>query len=299
MGVLETVNPLTISPDTSGYYKVRGTETLTGCVGVDSVLIHRNPFIAGKIGFSYLNGPQGQSIQDTIEICAGERPTDVLSLSYPDGGSGAYEFKWQIKPYETYYHQTTGKAINGDTLIHINDSVLVFNDTILPESYFERGFSVTRWAYDQAAFSISNKVHVVVLSPAPQVSVFTDPVYDTIPTGHPLDFILTHGITPDSLAYRWRVNNKQQSVVDSLLYNIVLPQGENWVEGRVHRIDQFGALKCYNYDSLRVVATDLLPGVISSSQSICFGDIPQKITGTSATGGYRNYRYLWQYYNGK
>jgi gliding motility-associated-like protein len=299
VGVLGSVNPLTLSPDTSGYYKVRGSEAATGCIGVDSVLIHRNPFDPGEIGFAYLTTPnsQGLYIQDVVEVCAGQRPTDALSMTYPSGGSGSFEFKWQIKPEGTYYHPLTGAAINGDTLIHIDDSTLVFDGSVLPPSYFDRGFTVSRWAYDQAAFAISNEIRVSVLLPAPQVSVFTDPLYDTIPTGHPLNFILTHGDNPDTLAYRWKVNKQLQSATDSLLNNIILPEGTNWLEGRVYRIDQFGSLKCYNYDSLKVVVTDLIPGVISSSQSVCNGDIPQKLIGTSASGGYRNYRYLWEYFD--
>ena len=42
----------------------------------------------------------------------------------------------------------------------------------------------------------------------------------------------------------------------------------------------FGNLKCYNNDSINIKVYDLIPGVISASQTICYEGKPQDLTGT-------------------
>ena len=53
LGILGSANPITVTPSVSGYYTVKGTDTATGCVGIDSIYIHINPFDPGAIGFNY------------------------------------------------------------------------------------------------------------------------------------------------------------------------------------------------------------------------------------------------------
>ena len=103
VGVLGSVNPLTLTPQSSGYYTVKGIDTATGCVGIDSIYIHINPFDPGSIGFNYSStgapvaqGSVGSSSSLIQEICYGQHPTDNNNLGYPSGGSGDYEFKWKI-----------------------------------------------------------------------------------------------------------------------------------------------------------------------------------------------------------
>jgi len=48
---------------------------------------------------------------------------------------------------------------------------------------------------------------------------------------------------------------------------------------------------------LLVKVYDLVPGVISSSQMICYGGKAQDLTGTQPEGGDSLYRYVWEYLN--
>ena len=100
-----------------------------------------------------------------------------------------------------------------------------------------------------------------------------------------------------NLNYRWKVNNSQQGVVNDTLQNIILSSGSNWIEGRAYRTDMFGNLKCYNNDSINIKVYDLIPGVISASQTICYEGKPQDLTGTIPEGGDSLYRYVWEYYD--
>ena len=303
IGVIGSVNPLTITPSSSGYYTVKGIDTATGCVGIDSIYIHINAFDPGSIGFNYSSagapvagGTAGSSVSLTQEICYGQHPTDINSLGYPSGGSGAYEFKWKILS-PAVVDPRTQKFINGDTILHLDDSVLVFTNTLLPESYYESDFKIIRYVYDQGGFAISDTVEIIVLS-VPQVNIVEINNYVKIPTGEPQTFIMNTGVVSGyTLDYRWKINKQQQGVTNDTLANIILSAGTNWVEGRAYRSDIFGNLKCYNNDSLRIKVYDLIPGVISNSQTICFGGKPQDLTGTQPEGGDSLYRYVWEYYN--
>ena len=303
VGVLGSVNPLTLTPQTSGYYTVKGIDTATGCVGIDSIYIHINPFDPGSIGFNYSStgapvaqGSVGSSSSLIQEICYGQHPTDINNLGYPSGGSGDYEFKWKILS-PGIIDPTSQKFINGDTILHLDDSVLVFTDSILPESYYESDFQVLRYVYDQGGFAISDTVEIRVLD-VPQVNVEEQNNYVKIPTGEPLTFIMQTGtLNGYNLNYRWKVNNSQQGVVNDTLQNIILSSGSNWIEGRAYRTDMFGNLKCYNNDSINIKVFDLIPGVISASQTICYEGKPQDLTGTSPEGGDSLYRYVWEYYD--
>jgi hypothetical protein len=303
VGVLGSVNPLIISPTTSGYYTVKGIDTATGCVGIDSIYIHINPFDPGIIGFNYsatgtlvTPGTTGSSSSLLQEICYGQHPTDVNSLGYPSGGSGNYEFKWKILS-PAVLDPRTQKFINGDTLLHLDDSVLVFTPTLLPETYYESDFKVLRYVYDQGGFAISDTVEIRVLD-VPQISVEEVNNYVKIPTGEPLTFVMETGVVSGyTLDYRWKINKQQQGVNNDTLQNIILSEGTKWIEGRAYRSDIYGNLKCYSNDSLEVKVYDLVPGVIGNSQTICYGGKPQDLSGTQPEGGDSLYRYVWEYYN--
>ena len=130
--------------------------------------------------------------------------------------------------------QPLREFINGDTILHLDDSVLVFTDSILPESYYESDFQVLRYVYDQGGFAISDTVEIRVLD-VPQVNVEEQNNYVKIPTGEPLTFIMQTGtLNGYNLNYRWKVNNSQQGVVNDTLQNIILSSGSNWIEGRAY-----------------------------------------------------------------
>ena len=303
VGILGSVNPLIISPTISGFYTVKGLDTATGCVGIDSIFIHINPFDPGIIGFTYsatgtpvVPGTTGSSNLLIQEICYGQHPTDVNSLVYPSGGSGNYEFKWKILS-PGILDPRTQKFINGDTLLHLDDSVLVFTPTLLPETYYESDFKVLRYVYDQGGFAISDTVEIRVLD-VPQISVEEVNNYVKIPTGEPLTFAIETGVVSGyTLDYRWKINKQQQGVNNDTLQNIILSSGTKWIEGRAYRSDIYGNLKCYSNDSLEVKVYDLIPGVIGNSQTICYGGKPQDLSGTQPEGGDSLYRFVWEYYN--
>jgi gliding motility-associated-like protein len=303
LGILGSTNPITVTPSVSGYYTVKGTDTATGCVGIDSIYIHINPFDPGAIGFNYtatgapVTGGTAASTTSLLqEICYGQHPTDINNLGYPSGGSGNYIFKWKILS-PAIIDPATQRFINGDTILNIDDSVLVFSDTLLPNSYYESDFQILRYVYDQGGFAISDTVKIQVLD-VPQIAVSEINNSFKIPTGHPLTFTIQSGVVSGySLDYKWRINSQQQGITSDTIKNIFLSSGTNWIEGRAYRSDQFGNLKCYSNDSLLVKVYDLVPGVISSSQMICYGGKAQDLTGTQPEGGDSLYRYVWEYLN--
>ena len=266
---------LTLQPDSVGtkWYKVRGTRDSTGCIGVDSVQVHVNAFEPGTIGFD-------------VELCAGQRPTEVRNITYPSGGSGNYQFEWWI-----------GSPV-GDTILQINTPTLTFPLGLLPPTYYQDTLLVMRRAIDSEALAISDTVRISIINVPPINIVEIDDDY-VIPTGHLTNYaaFLNHQVD-FNVAYKWLIDSVDAGVYNDTLTNVYLDSGRHVIEGRIYYVDTLGRMRCHRSSMVTVDVSDLIPGVLNPEQTVCYNEKPQDLyVVDSASGGSGEYFYSWEFYD--
>ncbi|MDA9217904.1 gliding motility-associated C-terminal domain-containing protein [Schleiferiaceae bacterium] len=266
---------LTLQPDSVGtkWYKVRGTRDSTGCVGIDSVQVHVNAFEPGTIGFD-------------VELCAGQRPTEVRNITYPSGGSGNYIFEWWI-----------GSPV-GDTILQVNTPTLTFPLGLLPQSYYQDTLRIMRRAIDSEALAISDTVTISIVNVPPINIVEIDDDY-VIPTGHLTNYaaFLNHQVD-FNVAYKWLIDSVDAGVYDDTLTNVYLDSGRHVIEGRIYYVDTLGRMRCHRSSMVTVDVSDLIPGVLNPEQTVCYDEKPQDLyVVDSASGGSGEYFYSWEFYD--
>ena len=268
-------NPLQFAPGTAGrhWYKVRGKDLASGCIGIDSTDVFVNAFDGGTIGADQT-------------VCFGDRPQEILSTEYPSGGGGDYEFQWQIL------------SPAGDTIIDLDDSTFSFEPGVLPLVYYESDFSLRRYAWDNGLLAVSNAVKITIAS-VPFVNVTETSGDYLIPTGHPIELEAAFSQpTTFTTAYKWLVNGVESGVNTAKMSNLVLPKGTHEIIGRIYNVNPDGDLECYQEDTAYIEVVDLLPGVVSDDQTVCYNEKPSNITSVTApSGGSTEYQYEWQVYN--
>ena len=269
------INPLQFAPGTAGrhWYKVRGKDLASGCIGIDSTDVFVNAFDGGTIGADQT-------------VCFGDRPQEILSTEYPSGGSGDYEFQWQIL------------SPAGDTIIDLNDSTFSFEPGVLPLVYYESDFSLRRYTWDNGLLAVSNAVKITIAS-VPFVNVTETSGDYLIPTGHPVELEAVFSQpTTFTTAYKWLVNGVESGVNTAKMSNLVLPKGTHEIIGRIYNVNPDGDLECYQEDTVFIEVVDLLPGAVTTDQTVCYNQKPTNITSVTApSGGSTEYQYEWQVYN--
>ena len=266
---------LILQPDSTGtkWYKVRGTRDSTGCIGIDSVQVHVNDFNPGSIGFD-------------MELCAGQRPTEVRNVTYPSGGSGNYQFEWWI-----------GSPL-GDTILQINTATLTFPLGLLPPEYYQDTLLVMRRAIDSEALAISDTVRINIVNVPPINIVEIDDDY-IIPTGHLTNYaaFLSHQVDY-TIAHRWLIDGVDAGVYNDTLTNVYLDSGRHVIEGRIYYVDSLGRMRCSRSSSVEVDVSDLIPGALNPEQTVCYDEKPQDLfVLDSASGGSGEYFYSWEFYD--
>ena len=266
---------LTLQPATTGakWYKVRGTRDSTGCTGIDSVQVHVNSFDPGTIGFD-------------VEICAGQRPTEVRGITYPSGGSGTYEFEWWIG------------SPAGDTILKVNSPSLTFPLGLLPQQYYADTLRVIRRAIDSEALALSDTVTISVVNVPPINVVELNDDYN-IPTGHLTSFtsFLNHNVDY-TIANKWLIDGQDAGLYNDTLLNIYLDSGRHEIAGRIYYVDSLGRMRCHRESKVVVNVSDLMPGVLNPEQTVCFDEKPQDLfVVDSANGGSGDYFYAWEIYD--
>ena len=266
---------LILQPDSTGtkWYKVRGKRDSTGCIGIDSVQVHVNDFNPGSIGFD-------------MELCAGQRPTEVRNVTYPSGGSGNYQFEWWI-----------GSPL-GDTILQINTATLTFPLGLLPPEYYQDTLLVMRRAIDSEALAISDTVRINIVNVPPINIVEIDDDY-IIPTGHLTNYaaFLSHQVDY-TIAHRWLIDGVDAGVYNDTLTNVYLDSGRHVIEGRIYYVDSLGRMRCSRSSSVEVDVSDLIPGALNPEQTVCYDEKPQDLfVLDSASGGSGEYFYSWEFYD--
>ena len=273
----DTTSPayLMIQPDTTGsiWYKVEGTRDSTGCKGIDSVKVHINQFNPGTIG-------------SDIEICAGQRPTEVRNITYPSGGSGNYTFEWWI-----------GSPV-GDTILQVNTPTLTFPLGLLPPAYYQDTIRVMRRAIDSEALAISDTVTISIVNIPPINVVEINDDYK-IPTGHLTDYAAYLNFQVDyNVAHKWLIDGIDAGVYNDTLTRVYLDSGIHEIEGRIYYVDTLGRMRCHRSSKVVVDVSDLNPGVLNPEQTVCMNEKPQDLfVVDSARGGSGEYFYSWEYYD--
>ncbi|MDC0377478.1 immunoglobulin domain-containing protein, partial [Schleiferiaceae bacterium] len=266
---------LTLQPDSVGtkWYKVRGTRDSTGCVGVDSVKVHVNAFDPGTIGYD-------------VELCSGQRPTEVRNITYPSGGSGNYTFEWWIG------------SPAGDTILQVDASTLTFPLGLLPPQYYQDTLRVMRRAIDSEALAISDTVTVSIVNIPPVNIVEIDDDYK-IPTGHLTNYAMYLNHQVDyTIAHKWLIDDIDAGVYNDTLTGVYLDSGRHEIEGRIYYVDTLGRMRCNRKSMVVVDVSDLLPGVLNPEQTVCYNEKPQDLyVLDSASGGSGEYFYSWEYWN--
>ena len=266
---------LTLQPDTTGsvWYKVEGTRDSTGCKGVDSVKVHINQFNPGTIGYD-------------VELCSGQRPTEVRNINYPSGGSGNYTFEWWIG------------SPAGDTILQIDAPTLTFPLGLLPPQYYEDTLRVMRRAIDSEALAISDTVTISIVNIPPVNIVEIDDDYK-IPTGHLTNYAMYLNHQVDyTIAYKWLIDGIDAGVYKDTLTGVYLDSGRHEIEGRIYYVDTLGRMRCNRKSMVVVDVSDLLPGVLNPEQTVCYNEKPQDLyVLDSASGGSGEYFYSWEYWN--
>ena len=273
----DTTTPahLTLQPDTTGsiWYKVEGTRDSTGCKGIDSVNVHINQFNPGTIGFD-------------VELCAGQRPTEVRNVTYPSGGSGNYTFEWWI-----------GSPV-GDTILQVNTPTLTFPLELLPPAYYQDTMRVMRRAIDSEALAISDTVTISIVNVPPINVVEINDDYK-IPTGHLTDYVSNLNFQVDyNVARKWLIDGIDAGVYSDTLSGVYLDSGRHEIEGRIYYVDTLGRMRCHRSSQVVVDVSDLNPGVLNPDQKVCLNEKPQDLfVVDSASGGSGEYFYSWEYYD--
>lgn len=266
---------LTLQPGTPGtkWYKVRGTRDSTGCTGIDSVQVHVNAFDPGTIGYD-------------VELCSGQRPTEVRNINYPSGGSGNYTFEWWIG------------SPAGDTILQIDAPTLTFPLGLLPPQYYEDTLRVMRRAIDSEALAISDTVTISIVNIPPVNIVEIDDDYK-IPTGHLTNYAMYLNHQVDyTIAYKWLIDGIDAGVYKDTLTGVYLDSGRHEIEGRIYYVDTLGRMRCNRKSMVVVDVSDLLPGVLNPEQTVCYNEKPQDLyVLDSASGGSGEYFYSWEYWN--
>ena len=266
---------LTLQPLTTGtkWYKVRGTRDSTGCTGIDSVQVHVNDFDPGTIGYD-------------VELCSGQRPTEVRNIIYPSGGSGNYTFEWWIG------------SPAGDTILQVNAPTLTFPLGLLPPQYYEDTLRVMRRAIDSEALAISDTVTISIVNIPPVNIVEIDDDYK-IPTGHLTNYAMYLNHQVDySIAHKWLIDGVDAGVYNDTLTGVYLDSGRHEIEGRIYYVDTLGRMRCNRKSMVVVDVSDLLPGVLNPEQTVCYNEKPQDLyVLDSASGGSGEYFYSWEYWN--
>lgn len=217
------------------------------------------------------------SITDNQSICFHEQPR-ILTGEIPKGGGGAYIFQWQY-------------SLDGNTFEDIeaanNES---YQPNILDETaYFRRGVSAT------CGSLISNAIKIEVYDTIIPGSIMGSQIicFDTEP-----NVILGSPATGGdrNMTYSWLSSGNGQTwnEVPSAFSMDYQPPKMSQHQYYKRRVGNICGTK--ETDSILIeVKEKLNPGHIGPEQTICYGEIPLKLSGDLATGGYGNMAYQWQY----
>ena len=227
-------------------------------------------FIAGEIGYNQT-------------VCSDQTPNPIITVTSPSGGIGLYSIIWQQSDNEIDWNTITGE--NSDS----------YQPEILSQTTYYRKIIST----DLNTDVITNIVKITVLEALQSSGIGESQMinYNSVPE-------LLQGDIPTGgngiYNYQWR-KSENYGILWTEIVNATNKDYQPEVLTTTtlfFRISMSGP--CDNLFSNVVIITvsqELYPGIIGNNQIICYNSIPEKLTGTEASGGVGVYFYQWQQKN--
>ena len=262
--VNETYQPLNLTLTT--YYRRKVINTCSTGYTASLMITVRPNLIAG-------------SISGTQTICYNSTPTTFIS-TLPVGGTGSYTYQWQKSSDNTSWSDIIGAT-----------SEIYSPGVMASPLYFRR--SETSGSCGTVH---TNSIHIIVNNPLVAGTVKTD---QTICYGSSPGVFLTNSYPTGgigSYTYQW------QKLVASTWTDIPSANSETYTSVPLtlttyfRRSETSGTCGTVYSNQITVtVRNQFLPGVIGSSQTINYNEIPAELVSLqSASGGAESFTYQWK-----
>ena len=218
------------------------------------------------------------SISTNQNVCYNTTPA-LLTGTSPTGGNMPYTYQWQSSPNNGVFSSIPGAS---------------------SLNYQPGSLTATTWfrQVQTSAGCGSGNTNVITITVYPNfvvgsISANQHICYNATPA------ILT-GTAPTGgnapYIYQWQSSSNSDVFSDIQGATSLNYQPGNLIATKWYRQTQIATV-CGS-DSTNVIAVvvypNLLPGVISSNQNICYNAVPALLTGTAPTGGNTPYTYQWQ-----
>ena len=219
------------------------------------------------------------SITGTQSICSGGNPS-ILAGSNASGGTGSYSYQWQERPVGGSWSNITGATGTSFDPSNLTSSM----------EYRRRVISCGKTKYSNVA--------IVTVHPHQLVGGSINGTQTICYNNNPsvLGNVSSAGGGTGSYSYQW-----QERPVGGSWVNITGATGTSFDPSNLTSSMEYRrrVVSCndtkYSNTITVTVHSSLTPGSIAGSQTICYGDNPPALTGSSASGGDGNYSYQWQY----
>ncbi len=224
------------------------------------------------------------TITDAQMVCVGSAPA-LLQGSTPTGGNGNYTYQWQ---YATTNSPEAFYPVPGNSN-SVNYQPVVLSTT----TYYRR--VVTSGACSQPS-------NVVKITVSPEISRNTIAIDQTIYAGQrpaPINGSLPTG-GDYTYTYLWEMSTDGENYITAAGLN----DGKNFAppalsEDTWYRRRVFSGGCDHVSDPVKITITPAISNNnIQADQVICFGNTPNKLSGSQPEGGEGNYQYQWQYKTG-
>ncbi|MCE3279159.1 MAG: hypothetical protein K0S44_1350 [Bacteroidetes bacterium] len=270
-GVNNTQNYSAASLSSTTYYRRKVSSAMCSEAISNVITITVLPLISNNIISS------GQT------ICAGQSPA-ALSGTVPSGGNNSYAYMWE---------QSTD-SISWSAANVINTSQNYSPSTLSATTYYRRIISSAMCSSDT-----SSMVTIIVL---PVVTNNTISVNQTICSGQSPSTI--NGSVPvggnNSYTFLWLQSPDNISWTNSAGINNTQNYSPSGLSSTVYFKRIVSSAMC-SADTSDAVIITVLPvisnNIISSDQTICFGQTPSGLNGSIPSGGNNSFTYLWEQSN--
>lgn len=248
------------------YFRRVETSGSCGTVQTNSIFITLNSQLVGG------------SIKSDETICFGHSPGTMITNTAPVGGTGAYSYQWQ-KLVGTIWIDISGATTETFT-----------SNALLSNSYFRRtetSGSCGTVISNQITKTVLQQFSGGIIGSSQTISYKTAPILLTSlqsPSGATLPY-----------TFQW-----MKSEDNSYFVNVNSATSETFQPGNLDLNTYFKRVTsnstCGSVETNTVTITvtnQLLPGIVTSDQTICFKSAPNLLTGSAPSGGTGLFSFQW------